>query len=247
MLGKLIKYEFKATMRTFLPIYTAILVIASLDRLMYGKDIIRYENKVGEGILFTLFISLIVITVVVIVQRFKKNLLGDEGYLMFTLPVRTESLILSKIIVTIIWSIMSCIVVVAMLFILYGMPVDLKDFTKRFITPLGENKDELHFFLAMIKTTFFFFSFNLVFIFEIYTSLSIAQIPKLAKHRGIFAIGAFIGINTVIMRIYVMMAEEIAGYIGKTSFMAECASNVVASVVMFFIVRWLLSKHLNLE
>ena len=36
-------------------------------------------------------IAAFVITLIVIIQRFYKNLLTDEGYLMFTLPVKAHS------------------------------------------------------------------------------------------------------------------------------------------------------------
>lgn len=53
-----------------------------------------------------------VLTIVVTIQRFRKNLLGDEGYLMFTLPVSTSSLILSKCITALIYAVLSFIVAV---------------------------------------------------------------------------------------------------------------------------------------
>jgi hypothetical protein len=46
-------------------------------------------------------------TLIVLIQRFYKNLLGDEGYLMFTLPVQSWSHILSKLAVSMLWTVVS--------------------------------------------------------------------------------------------------------------------------------------------
>lgn len=48
-------------------------------------------------------IAVPVAIVIITIQRFYKNLLCDEGYLMFTLPVRSEQLILSKLFASVIW------------------------------------------------------------------------------------------------------------------------------------------------
>ena len=93
MLGKLLKYEFRATARLFLPIYAAIAILAGLMLLL------RALPDDATGVSFLTFMvgllyvvaafGLFVTTVVVLVSRFYKNLLGAEGYLMFTLPVTT--------------------------------------------------------------------------------------------------------------------------------------------------------------
>lgn len=48
-------------------------------------------------------IAAVVTTVVLMILRFYRNLMTDEGYLMFTLPVSTTELIFSKLIVSIVW------------------------------------------------------------------------------------------------------------------------------------------------
>ena len=51
-----------------------------------------------------------VMTVVLMVQRFYKNFLTDEGYLMFTLPTGIPSMIFSKLIVSVVWVIVTILV-----------------------------------------------------------------------------------------------------------------------------------------
>jgi hypothetical protein len=59
-----------------------------------------------------LIAAVCVIALVLTLQRFYRNLLKSEGYLMFTLPVSTDALIWSKLFVAAIWTILSFIVVV---------------------------------------------------------------------------------------------------------------------------------------
>ena len=95
MLGKLLKYELKATSRVFIPLYIAILVVSIVNGLSLNLEILNIQG-LATIVLMCLFISLFVITIVVTIQRFNKNLLKDEGYLMFTLPVSSKHLVLSK-------------------------------------------------------------------------------------------------------------------------------------------------------
>ena len=48
------------------------------------------------------------------VYRFYKNLMTDEGYLMFTLPVSRSQLIWSKLIVSMAWGILSAVLAALM-------------------------------------------------------------------------------------------------------------------------------------
>lgn len=111
MLGKLLKHEFRATGRTMLPVLgvlTALVLLANLS-VRFGDGIAsRYKLA---AVLFVLIVIAAVIAViaaevmsiVVMVQRFYKNLLGDEGYLMHTLPANVHELVWSKLIVSLAW------------------------------------------------------------------------------------------------------------------------------------------------
>ena len=113
MLGKLLKYELKATSRVFVPLYIAILVVSIVNGLSLNLEIFNIQG-LATIILMCLFISLFVITIVVTIQRFNKNLLKDEGYLMFTLPVSSKSLVLSKYLTSLIWTLISILILVTL-------------------------------------------------------------------------------------------------------------------------------------
>ena len=103
MLGKLMKYEFKATSRMLLPINGAMLLFALINRLFMELNFFQTGNMAISALATVMavmyvmvIIAAFVITLIVIIQRFYKNLLTDEGYLMFTLPVKAHSHITSK-------------------------------------------------------------------------------------------------------------------------------------------------------
>ena len=110
MLTKLIGYEMKAFGRIILPLYAATIgmaLIMGLGVRVLDREV--YSNILGAVIVMvftTLILATMVMTGVLCVQRFYSNLLGKEGYLMFSLPVETHQLILSKVLSSLIWTLL---------------------------------------------------------------------------------------------------------------------------------------------
>ena len=113
MLKKLLKYEFKATARTYGGMYLALLAASVLFggsvRRWNGTNSDTYSTLVGLlSLVYTaVIIGTVVVTIMTIVQRFYRNLLGREGYLMHTLPVTETQLVTSKLISSAVWSLCS--------------------------------------------------------------------------------------------------------------------------------------------
>lgn len=125
MLVKLMKQDLRATGRVMLPLYLAAIVLAALTRLMNvfqsGALDSRFWNIFSAITAFLVgfaIVALVIMTFVMMVWRFYKNYMTDEGYLMFTLPVRTGELIFSKLITTLIWYLCTGVVVVLSVLIL---------------------------------------------------------------------------------------------------------------------------------
>ncbi len=112
MLSKLINHEFKATRRIFLPFYGLIFALAIINAISIALDH-SLESLPGGWILVAYIVAMCaigIIAFVYMIRRFYVNLLGDEGYLMFTLPVRPSELIWSKCIVSVVWFFVSALV-----------------------------------------------------------------------------------------------------------------------------------------
>ena len=111
MLGKLMKHEFRATARIMLPVMGAMMALALLANLSIRGLAGNLSDVPLLRILFVLIITFfgaavvatVVMSLVIMVSRFYRNLLKDEGYLMFTLPVSVHELIWSKLIVSLVW------------------------------------------------------------------------------------------------------------------------------------------------
>ncbi|MDD4850685.1 MAG: hypothetical protein PHO10_08295 [Gemmiger sp.] len=118
MLNKLLKHDFKATGQVLLPLYGGVSILVLLyifgwrmvehlqaSALLAG--IPRWLAAVGGlfGFLSVLgVLALFICCMVVNILRFYR-LLGDEGYLMFTLPVTAAQQLASKLIVAVSWTV----------------------------------------------------------------------------------------------------------------------------------------------
>ena len=117
MLRKLLKHEFRATGRVMLPLFLIVLGTAVGANLSV-RVLMETSNKVLNilgGLLIAAFAVAIfgvcIMSMVVMVRRFYKNLLQDEGYVMMTLPVSVHQHIWSKLIVSAVWFALTLIVV----------------------------------------------------------------------------------------------------------------------------------------
>ena len=140
MLTKLLKHEFRATARIMGPLYLVLLAVALgfnfSARLMDSGNfvlnmlaalvVMAYVVAITAVFIvafilmlqrFGLFMAAFVLTLIIQIQRFSKNLLGDEGYIMFTLPASVHQHVWSKLIVSAVWFIATGVVVFLSVFV----------------------------------------------------------------------------------------------------------------------------------
>lgn len=145
MLGKLIKHEFRATGRIMLPVMGAMLVLALLANLSIRGLMGAVSDVAVLRFVFVLLVIFFVIAIIatavmaliLMVSRFYQNLLKDEGYLMFTLPVSEHSLIWSKLIVSSVWFLVTGVLIflVLMLTVMNLSETNLQMLFERMPTP----------------------------------------------------------------------------------------------------------------
>lgn len=199
MLSKLLKYEYRATAIYFLPIYAMLVLVSGFS---YAVRLIGHNvNKSGNypfaklvdtlittfGSLYVLLaIALAITTFIVIIMRFYKNLLGNEGYLMFTLPVSVEENILAKLIPAITWFFGSCLLgVLTVAPTFWG---GYRDFFNTFFYEYSV-KD---FFLDLLLIVFFIACLGLGFLFY-YLCMCIGQLFN--SHKFIASAAVYIGLQ----------------------------------------------------
>ena len=105
MFGKLMKYELRHLIRIFAPMWAIVTILCVLSRLTIKPEMDGYMYAEGLAamlpVLFLLLsvfgmVTMMIVAAVVLIQRFYKGMYGDEGYLMFTLPVTTGQLVNAK-------------------------------------------------------------------------------------------------------------------------------------------------------
>lgn len=200
MLAKLVKHELKATSRLLVPLYLILLAISLVNRFVFNmKDYNAVVTFMKQFLIVTYGISMlvaIVVTVLYMIIRFYKNLLTDEGYLMFTLPVKTHQLITSKLVLTLFWTIISILAIPISLFIAFATPETLPfavDAVKEAFASLyrefGANG-------ALMLTSFILMCLLSIasYILLVYVSIAIGQL--FTKHKIIGSFAAYMGIYT---------------------------------------------------
>ena len=280
MLSTLLKYEMKATGKTFMWLYIAFIVISALNAILIpwgggsgatvsvGSDAVRTaaENTVPSVLqvilvaLYFMAIAAIAIgTLVIVIIRFYRNLLGDEGYLMLTLPVSREQHILSKLLVAVLWSFCSIILIILSILLLIatsGSFGDLADGINEAIrmgAPVGQ-------WIAMLFALLIAASFSSVLM--LYAAMAVG--PNLVKNRVAGSILAFIIIYVVSqivmaaitfttvtpMGLSIMSAQKNEADAAASSvlaaFMGALIGSVVIGVVCWFLTRYMLKRKLNL-
>lgn len=130
MLKQLLKYEFKATKSLYFGLYLALALLSVVLGVSF-----RQENALAhstsfqnlEVILMIVYVSVIlaiaVLCFVNTIRRFYQNLLGREGYLMHTLPVNENQLILSKLLTSMVWVLCSGLVGVVCITVMVAVGV----------------------------------------------------------------------------------------------------------------------------
>ena len=114
MLGKLLGYEMKAYGRILVPIYIALIALAAI----LGISFKLLPEKTTMSVIFACAVILYIlllfavgaVTTILGISRYYNNMLGREGYLMFSLPVKTSTLMSAKTLAAMIWTIFGAIV-----------------------------------------------------------------------------------------------------------------------------------------
>lgn len=277
MLGKLTKHELNATSRFLLPFYLGFLVLVAVGKLFIWlsskksfvdsspesvSGMVGYSSSVLTGFYILLILITFVISFVYILMRFHKNYFTDEGYLMFTLPVNTKSLLFSKLITAFLWSLLNIVIVLFSLFvILYS-----KDFNntfgnfykvlKDFIAQQGDyivNKLGISFggFVTEILIVFIIkiLSYYLLF----YTSMAIGQTVS-KNHRVLGAVLSAVIImvvlqiiSAIVFKIVAGNAPDNAGTAVQITLITTMVYNLILCVIFFFATDHILKNKLDLE
>ncbi len=260
MLGKLIKYELKSTMRIFLPLYGVILGFTLIRKLL---DILNIEFFFSDGILVTTYalltVGIIALTFIVGIQRFYKNILGTEGYLMNTLPVKSWQLVFSKLLTAVIWFFGSMLVLLSSVLIQLsskGILGDIWNGAKMIwdslLLEFGWQGGLLLGELGLMLIIYSCYGFLMV-----YCAMAIGHLFN--SNRIIYSFVAYIGLYFIVQMISVVtmlvygfvFAGGLAflenGDVGLTILTIQLIMSGIISVALYLGTNFIVKKRLNLE
>ena len=275
MLGKLMKYDLRSCLRKFWMLWAGLAALAMLNgyTINHVLDNSRFDGLLAFlfGVLplilfFVLGIATAILILVFICDRFYKGLLGDEGYLAFTLPVSSAEHIASKALVSLILVVISGVVVVISAILLFSVG-DWSNFSS-FLARAAQRIREISWpkgtFGLVVEGIVFFLVGSLAQTLHIYLAIAVGHLAR--KHRVAYAILAYIGINIVLSIILNIIGSHGLSFLENLSFFMVDASGfhgslrsvllagaslilsqIVLCTAFFFGTKAILDHRLNLE
>ena len=269
MVKKLFKHEFLAYARVMAIVYSILMTISVATRiiLIFDSDTTAYE------IVSTFSLIIYAFSVVVAflfgfamgIVRFYKNLFTAEGYLSFTLPVTASQHITAKAVTAVCIQWITLIMVV-----LSGCIVtsgEVLTYVWDGLGPVMKGLFDLagaHFVLVVLELLVMCIVASFSSIMLYYTFISIGQLSK--KNRILAAVGAyfvFYIISQVISTVLTILISVVAttgifADIGYWIYLHPIASihigmwggillTTIFVLIEFFVIRWIITKKLNLE
>ena len=271
MLRKLLKHEFRATGRTMLPLYL-ILLVTSVGARLAISGLLDAEGlpAVFGALLMVAFViamfAVCIMSVVVMVRRFYRSLLQDEGYVMMTLPVSVHQHMWAKLITSAVWFALTMAAVMLACCIL----VVNQEALGWFFRGLGELLHELTAYYAINGTAVILEFLVLCFVgicamcLQFYAALAVGH--SFPNHKMAWSVGAYFGLQFV-MQFITSAIGIVLGRIGifqwldgldinlELTGMAAIHIGMLVLVVMivalgavyYGVTAWFLKHKLNLE
>ncbi|WP_101772840.1 hypothetical protein [Peptostreptococcus faecalis] len=258
MLKNLMKYEIKSVLQTFIPIYA--IMILSIFLVSLKIDNLSVIGAIALPFsIIAIFIAFLILTI----NRFKKSLLGDEGYLMFTIPASSFKIVMSKMTTMILFYIITIIIFVLSVSVMIYITLDDKSNIIKTLVSISSWVETYNLSLipSILNTILATITELFAFIATIYLSLSIAQIGRLKKHSNLYAIIIFFAVQFIISYIsvktigtYDMFPSEfneknIPEYINifNVELLKQSALQIIQGCTFIWGTIYILNNKLNLD
>lgn len=276
MTGKLIKYEFRSITKMMAIVWVALPIMALITGISgkIGFTDAAHENKfffadmmeiVSSFLFGGIFMAMLAVTVLMILLRFYKGLLRDEGYLMHTLPVRTWQLITAKGVVAVCVTLISILVAFLSILFLTAFDGGIGEFFELMAELIRSYGEKPVFILITMELIVLMVAWITAGIYRFYASMAIGQLAK--QHKVLLSVAAYLGIGVagmilmaVIGRIldlgiFESMLDVVFGWMKAFSALEAVQAGlitltviaVIETAVFHIISEQILRKRLNLE
>ena len=269
---KLMKYELRSMLRTFIPIWCVILALSLINRFTLRiEGLSELLGGVPAVLLMVAYvlsiIAVFVIGLIFLILRFYHGLLKDEGYLMFTLPVKASQLLNSKLFSAVILMLGTSIVCLLSLCVLV-LDRNVVEGIAEAIRMLTLNNADMPFTLETFRTIMWMgVAASVISLFaaplECYLAMAIGQLAN--KSKAAWSVLSYFGLSMVMSLVgNVLYAIPVVGKLRELEIVAENVEEIINSLMLqtmtsglilavlmlvaFYIPTWLILKNkLNLE
>lgn len=267
MLGKLMKYDFKALFKYFIPMSIFILVYSCFGTLLFrvgdpeafsGHTLITVLSMLVLVAYIIMIIAYCIITQGIIVVNFYKSMVTDTGYLTHTLPVKKSTLLISKMITGCVTLLISYLILLCCLVIMLDVPTNMVLYKEE----LREAFELGNRYIGAAAITRFIFSIIFAVLVSTIESLSmffvsIALGQLMNRHKIVGSLVSFFGITfaiqifSTIISFFVGGIFETVNEVSLNYFTMLCSGSsllmLVLSAIMLFVTHYIFSNKLNLD
>jgi hypothetical protein len=275
-LGKLIKYDFMDVSKLIIPFYIGMGVMGIVirvfwfillnekidDRVRISTGVFQFMSYFGYVIAI---IGIILMTYYAVIIRYYRSIYGNEGYLTNTLPIETYEIILAKLLTFFSWFVVNGIVI----FFTFWFIIPVEGIFKANVFR-PEVLREIEMFLrhsvgtALIIGIISMLVMTIEKILFLFLCVSIANMVK--SYRILTGIGAYIilggiiGLIKQVILTFTYIFDKNYGNYGNSEWevlrtfenvfntnLGMLFTSIVFSVILFFVVNYLLKNKLNLE
>lgn len=267
-MGKLMKYDLRAALRLFIPIWIGTLLLAVVNRFSIS-GIYDSENKIlawlAQMSVAACVIILVVcysVTYIYIIVRFYRAMVKDEAYLTFTLPISIDKILFSKAFVGLILIAAFFVLYIGCFFIIGAGIFDSSEiiqFWNIMTNEVSTGEIVVTVVLALVLSVVGVLSG----LFMVYLAIGIGQLAK--KRKVGASVATYFGINYLLSALWSWMIVSItmsdmlfeetpapaldlspvhAIWVVLAALILLCA---LLSTACYFPTRYLFSKKINLE
>ena len=257
MLGKLLKYEIPSLGRKLVPLYAAWAATAVLMGLMIGPAQDKYPFMIVISVLLYTGVTtaIFVMAIIMIIQRYRNSLLGDEAYFNHVLPVSVSAHIGNKAISAMIWILVTILVAVLTgiligigALIVSGEALSLRDLIKVFYEIDLPEHFGLYFFEVLILSI----GSIVKTIMQIYAAITIGH--QAPNRTTLASIGAYIlimifdsSVGRAFLPLFLKAEYGADVFINfNRIFIPTFIATLAFSAIYFFVCKYLMEKRLNL-
>jgi len=272
MLGKLMKHEFKALGRYFLPMFAFIAILTPIFSLIirltdWDSDEYGIMQALSGLSIFGYIImiyALLIAAYILIVIRFYRTTATSEAYLTFTLPATPNQILVSKWLTASIWQLFAFILMfisLIALVLICGLctPAELVEYVGKFFEMVATAPEEI----GLNMTFFILLPFMsiigiLASTLQFYCCVMIGQLFN--EHRILASIGTYVAMYLVqqVIATIVMIPVQF-GLMATMDSASEAANSVtivflvtigllaILGTVYYIVTSFIMKKKLNVR